>query len=38
MSRLIACILGVLTAAPAWAQYNYHRPTELLVTLGTQPS
>ena len=36
MSRLIACILGVLTVAPAWAEYNYHRPTELLVTLGTQ--
>lgn len=36
MRRLAACFLGVLTAAPVWAQYNYHRPTELLVTLGTQ--
>jgi CubicO group peptidase (beta-lactamase class C family) len=36
MRRFAACILGVLAAAPAWAQYNYHRPTELLVTLGTQ--
>ena len=36
MRRFAACILAFLAAAPAWAQYNYHRPTALLVTLGTQ--
>ncbi len=36
MQRLSFAILSVLFAVPGFAQYNYHRPTELLVTLGTQ--
>lgn len=36
MHRFAVGVLSLLTAAPAWAEYNYHRPTELLVTLGTQ--
>jgi CubicO group peptidase (beta-lactamase class C family) len=36
MHRSAIAILSLLAAAPAWTEYNYHRPTELLVTLGTQ--
>ncbi|MGH9336031.1 MAG: serine hydrolase, partial [Vicinamibacteria bacterium] len=36
MRRLAAAILSLSLAAPAFAEYDYHRPTELLVTLGTQ--
>ncbi len=36
MHKFAVCVLSLLAAAPSWAQYNYHRPTELLVTLGTQ--
>ncbi len=36
MKRFVVGILSLLSASPSFAQYNYHRPTELLVTLGTQ--
>ena len=36
LQRFAPLVLSLLTAAPAGAEYNYHRPTELLVTLGTQ--
>jgi CubicO group peptidase (beta-lactamase class C family) len=36
MQRLFVGILSFFAASPGFAQYNYHRPTELLVTLGTQ--
>jgi CubicO group peptidase (beta-lactamase class C family) len=36
MQRLFVFLLSIFAASPSFAQYNYHRPTELLVTLGTQ--
>jgi CubicO group peptidase (beta-lactamase class C family) len=36
MLRFAASFAILLSAVPAGAEYNYHRPTELLVTLGTQ--
>jgi CubicO group peptidase (beta-lactamase class C family) len=36
MQRLVVGMLSFLFASTSFAQYNYHRPTELLVTLGTQ--